>query len=164
MRVGTPRVNVVAPPPRSQRRKPDNATSAAHKSFVTRRSGKPRRALSPFCVGTPSRRRRSSADFAHSDRSWRREKVPRFAKNKFHTGIEIFRPWFVVVFASQHRGATGKSIPGHERLNSMHIAQIAPLTEAIPPKLYGGTERVVSWLTEELIALGHEVTLFASGD
>ena len=46
----------------------------------------------------------------------------------------------------------------------MHIAQIAPLTEAVPPKLYGGTERVVSWLTEELIALGHEVTLFASGD
>jgi len=46
----------------------------------------------------------------------------------------------------------------------MHIAQIAPLTEAIPPKLYGGTERVVSWLTEELLALGHEVTLYASGD
>ena len=46
----------------------------------------------------------------------------------------------------------------------MRIAQIAPLTEAVPPKLYGGTERVVSWLTEELIALGHEVTLFASGD
>jgi glycosyltransferase involved in cell wall biosynthesis len=46
----------------------------------------------------------------------------------------------------------------------MHIAQVAPLTEAIPPKLYGGTERVVSWLTEELLALGHEVTLFASGD
>jgi glycosyltransferase involved in cell wall biosynthesis len=46
----------------------------------------------------------------------------------------------------------------------MRIAQIAPLTEAIPPKLYGGTERVVSWLTEELVSLGHEVTLFASGD
>jgi glycosyltransferase involved in cell wall biosynthesis len=46
----------------------------------------------------------------------------------------------------------------------MHIAQVAPLTEAVPPKLYGGTERVVSWLTEELVALGHEVTLFASGD
>ena len=46
----------------------------------------------------------------------------------------------------------------------MRIAQIAPLTEAIPPKLYGGTERVVSWLTEELVALGHEVTLFASGN
>jgi glycosyltransferase involved in cell wall biosynthesis len=46
----------------------------------------------------------------------------------------------------------------------MHIAQVAPLTEAVPPKLYGGTERVVSWLTEELIALGHDVTLFASGD
>ena len=46
----------------------------------------------------------------------------------------------------------------------MRIAQIAPLTEAIPPKLYGGTERVVSWLTEELVARGHDVTLFASGD
>ncbi|MGH7014684.1 MAG: glycosyltransferase family 4 protein [Stellaceae bacterium] len=46
----------------------------------------------------------------------------------------------------------------------MRIAQIAPLTEAIPPKFYGGTERVVSWLTEELVALGHDVTLFASGD
>ena len=46
----------------------------------------------------------------------------------------------------------------------MQIAQIAPLTEAIPPKLYGGTERVISWLTDELVALGHEVVLFASGD
>ncbi len=46
----------------------------------------------------------------------------------------------------------------------MRIAQVAPLTEAIPPKLYGGTERVVSWLTEELVALGNDVTLFASGD
>jgi glycosyltransferase involved in cell wall biosynthesis len=46
----------------------------------------------------------------------------------------------------------------------MRIAQIAPLTEAIPPKLYGGTERVVSFLTEELVAMGHDVTLFASGD
>jgi glycosyltransferase involved in cell wall biosynthesis len=44
------------------------------------------------------------------------------------------------------------------------IAQIAPLVESVPPTLYGGTERVVSWLTEELVALGHEVTLFASGD
>jgi glycosyltransferase involved in cell wall biosynthesis len=46
----------------------------------------------------------------------------------------------------------------------MKIAQIAPLTESVPPKLYGGTERVVSWLTEELVRQGHEVTLFASGD
>lgn len=46
----------------------------------------------------------------------------------------------------------------------MRIAQIAPLTEAVPPKLYGGTERVVHWLTEELVALGHDVTLYASGD
>src|SRR5689334_11767910 len=46
----------------------------------------------------------------------------------------------------------------------MRIAQIAPLFESVPPKFYGGTERVVSWLTEELVRLGHEVTLFASGD
>jgi glycosyltransferase involved in cell wall biosynthesis len=46
----------------------------------------------------------------------------------------------------------------------MRIAQIAPLYESVPPCLYGGTERVVSWLTEELVRLGHDVTLFASGD
>ncbi|HEY0204212.1 MAG TPA: glycosyltransferase family 4 protein [Acetobacteraceae bacterium] len=46
----------------------------------------------------------------------------------------------------------------------MRIAQIAPLHEAVPPRLYGGTERVVSFLTEELVAMGHDVTLFASGD
>ncbi len=46
----------------------------------------------------------------------------------------------------------------------MKIAQIAPLVESVPPKLYGGTERVVSYLTEELVRRGHEVVLFASGD
>jgi glycosyltransferase involved in cell wall biosynthesis len=46
----------------------------------------------------------------------------------------------------------------------MRIAQIAPLAESVPPKLYGGTERVVAWLIEELVELGHDVTLFASGD
>jgi glycosyltransferase involved in cell wall biosynthesis len=46
----------------------------------------------------------------------------------------------------------------------MRIAQVAPLYESVPPTLYGGTERVVSWLTEELVRLGHSVTLFASGD
>ncbi len=46
----------------------------------------------------------------------------------------------------------------------MRIAQVSPLTEAVPPKLYGGTERVISWLTEEFVAMGHDVTLFASGD
>src|SRR5437870_7237664 len=46
----------------------------------------------------------------------------------------------------------------------MRIAQVAPLFESVPPKLYGGTERVVSFLTEELVRLGHDVTLFASGD
>jgi glycosyltransferase involved in cell wall biosynthesis len=46
----------------------------------------------------------------------------------------------------------------------MRIAQIAPLAERCPPRLYGGTERIVSYLTEELVRLGHDVTLFASGD
>ena len=47
---------------------------------------------------------------------------------------------------------------------SVKIAQIAPLAESVPPKLYGGTERIVSYLTEELVRQGHDVTLFASGD
>lgn len=46
----------------------------------------------------------------------------------------------------------------------MKIAEIAPVLESVPPRLYGGTERVVSYLTEELVRLGHDVTLFASGD
>jgi hypothetical protein len=46
----------------------------------------------------------------------------------------------------------------------MKIAQVAPLIESVPPRLYGGTERVVSYLTEALVGLGHDVTLFASGD
>jgi glycosyltransferase involved in cell wall biosynthesis len=46
----------------------------------------------------------------------------------------------------------------------MRIAQIAPLYESVPPKFYGGTERVVSYLTEALVELGHDVTLYASGD
>ena len=46
----------------------------------------------------------------------------------------------------------------------MRIAQVAPLYESVPPQTYGGTERVVSYLTEELVRFGHEVTLFASGD
>jgi glycosyltransferase involved in cell wall biosynthesis len=46
----------------------------------------------------------------------------------------------------------------------MRIAQVAPLYESVPPRYYGGTERIVSYLTEELVRLGHEVTLFASGD
>src|SRR5438270_422381 len=46
----------------------------------------------------------------------------------------------------------------------MRIAQVSPLYESVPPKLYGGTERVVAFLTEELVRQGHEVTLYASGD
>ena len=46
----------------------------------------------------------------------------------------------------------------------MKIAQVAPLIESVPPRLNGGTERIVSYLTDELVRLGHDVTLFASGD
>ena len=51
-----------------------------------------------------------------------------------------------------------------EDRREMRIAQVAPLYESCPPQLYGGTERVVSYITEELVREGHEVTLFASGD
>src|SRR5207247_2257684 len=57
----------------------------------------------------------------------------------------------------RNKNCTGKE----ER---MRIAQVAPLVESVPPKHYGGTERIVSYLTEELVRAGHDVTLFASGD
>jgi glycosyltransferase involved in cell wall biosynthesis len=53
---------------------------------------------------------------------------------------------------------------GRQGRGPLRIAQVAPLYESVPPSLYGGTERVVSYLTESLVALGHDVTLFASGD
>jgi glycosyltransferase involved in cell wall biosynthesis len=58
----------------------------------------------------------------------------------------------------------GWQIGAYLRIAEMRIAQIAPLHERVPPKLYGGTERVVSYLTDELVCQGHDVTLFASGD
>lgn len=58
---------------------------------------------------------------------------------------------------------TNSKYPQRKR-RPLKIAQIAPLYESLPPKLYGGTERVVHYLTEELVEQGHEVTLFASGD
>ena len=63
-------------------------------------------------------------------------------------------------FINKHKQVTARQ--SVER--SMKIAQIAPLIESVPPRLYGGTERIVSYLTEELVRLGHDVTLFASGD
>src|ERR1700729_1676921 len=68
--------------------------------------------------------------------------------------VELNRDNFVKAFLVLH--FTGRV--------HMKIAQVAPLTEAVPPKLYGGTERVVAYLTDALVELGHEVTLFASGD
>src|SRR5918992_1029807 len=58
----------------------------------------------------------------------------------------------------------GQAVSLVESRSQMRIAQVAPLYESVPPKLYGGTERVVYWLVEELVRQGHDVTLFASGD
>src|SRR5882757_4144922 len=64
-----------------------------------------------------------------------------------------------------HRDPACRVAPFKPRASKvMRIAQVAPLTEAVPPKLYGGTERVVAYLSDALVELGHEVTLFASGD
>ena len=59
---------------------------------------------------------------------------------------------------------SGESSTLRPKFSHLRIAQVAPLYERIPPKLYGGTERVVSYVTEELVRRGHQVTLFASGD
>src|SRR3982075_1299849 len=67
-------------------------------------------------------------------------------------------------FPSRHAGNLGLELLKDIGDTKMRIAQVAALAEAVPPKLYGGTERVVHWLTEELVTLGHDVTLFASGD
>jgi glycosyltransferase involved in cell wall biosynthesis len=74
-------------------------------------------------------------------------------------------PHFSVLFQVtqiQGAGAIACSVNARKKWH-MRIAQIAPLMESIPPRLYGGSERIASWLTEELVAQGHDVTLFASG-
>lgn len=68
----------------------------------------------------------------------------------------------LAVFAAH--GVFGAARRAYRRARLMRIAQVAPLFESVPPKGYGGTERVVSYLTEELVAQGHDVTLFASAD
>lgn len=59
---------------------------------------------------------------------------------------------------------SGKLVPAFQARQVLRIAQVAPLYESVPPKLYGGTERIVAHLTNALVDLGHEVTLFATGD
>jgi glycosyltransferase involved in cell wall biosynthesis len=71
-------------------------------------------------------------------------------------------PWNYRYLAASYILSRNNSYIG--RNVNMRIAQVAPLTEAVPPKLYGGTERVVAYLTDALVELGHDVTLFASGD
>src|SRR5207244_4043940 len=67
------------------------------------------------------------------------------------------------VFPGRQQGTPAKIWKSEEEV-IVKIAQIAPLFESVPPRYYGGTERVVSYLTEKLVELGHEVTLYASGD
>src|SRR5687768_2614878 len=64
---------------------------------------------------------------------------------------------------SGRRSLRCRTIRNDER-GTMKIAQVAPLYEAVPPKLYGGTERIVAYLTDALVDLGHDVTLFACAD
>ena len=99
------------------------------------------------------------------------------------TAVERVPPLDVLMFAERQFRRPGKDLHGKQSHcvarsgvggsfrawpaateAGMRIAQIAPLFESVPPRLYGGTERVVSYLTEELIRQGHQVTLFASGD
>src|SRR4030095_5302186 len=77
--------------------------------------------------------------------------------------IMLCGQWAASATAPSHRASPSKSRAG-PRTKLMRIAQVAPLYESVPPKCYGGTERIVSYLTEELVDQGHDVTLFASGD
>src|SRR5262249_51751281 len=74
---------------------------------------------------------------------------------------DVADPGIACRFLCNHTESIGRGVTFG---GSRKIAQIAPLIESVPPRLYGGTERVVSYLTEELVRLGHDVTLFASGD
>src|SRR5215469_5962900 len=72
------------------------------------------------------------------------------------------------IYQNNSRGSSSPApstrLQSYGTRKEMKIAQVSPLTEAVPPKLYGGTERIVAYLTDELTALGHDVTLFTTGD
>src|SRR5712692_9740512 len=70
----------------------------------------------------------------------------------------------LLILISLKRAIPSAPTATSSRGNAVRIAQVAPLFESVPPKLYGGTERVVSYLTEELVRMGHDVTLLASAD
>src|SRR4030088_3654414 len=70
-----------------------------------------------------------------------------------HLGVHFEKPCFLKMPTSRRAGE-----------EVMKIAQVAPLYESVPPKFYGGTERVVSYLTDGLVCQGHDVTLYASAD
>lgn len=87
------------------------------------------------------------------------------------SALSNYTPYYGGVVTLRRRGGrapiakcAGNNLLDKEVTDAMRIAQVAPLYESVPPKYYGGTERVVSYLTEELVRQGHEVTLFASGD
>jgi len=87
------------------------------------------------------------------------------------SALSNYTPYYGRIVTPRRRGGgtpiarcAGNNLLDKEVTDAMRIAQVAPLYESVPPKYYGGTERVVSYLTEELVRQGHEVTLFASGD
>ena len=104
----------------------------------------PERAAGPFSLG--------GFDIARSGRASASDGVSAAIARGDEPGVKAL----VFVPIPQRSGSTSEK--------NMKIAQIAPLMESVPPRLYGGTERVVSYLTDELVRMGHDVTLFASGD
>ena len=91
-----------------------------------------------------------------------RRKVEKLTRNK--TNYLTVRSWTKAISLSTLESLETKKITMSSSNKQLKIAQIAPLMESVPPRLYGRTERIVSYLTEELVRLGHDVTLFASGD
>src|SRR5262245_37145465 len=117
-------------------------SSPTFRSSCNTRGWIPGAPKSPFCP--PWRTRKAESHNAGS--------ANRFFMAAARGRAEPFAPQYVPV----------RTHPGGEE--NMKIAQIAPLMESVPPRLYGGSERIASYLTDELVRLGHDVTLFASGD
>jgi glycosyltransferase involved in cell wall biosynthesis len=115
----------------------------------------------PFLVesGTPAAVHQAGLDSRRTETHVDRWLFPGLSSSAEREWLQLYRGTVVPPCAFP------VSKGGHEeRRFTMRIAQIAPLMESVPPRLYGGTERIVSYLTEELVQLGHDVTLFASGD
>jgi glycosyltransferase involved in cell wall biosynthesis len=138
------------------------ATMAASPAQVRPKRGKAQYRFAP--EGDEAiRRRRATANRVLTMLNLVRSSHPYSARSQTHApGTRITRG---CCCGAESKGLDClRGLPPNLGHDTMRIAQIAPLAESVPPKLYGGTERVVAWLVDELVSLGHEVTLFASGD